>query len=230
MTKDTKETKEIITYKGFDDDWKCRGFLFEVGKTYKHDGPVKACDSGFHVCLNPWDVLSYYDITTPKAECTVAGEIADHHDDSKLAAAEISIKAELKLPEFVTRLVKWLQDETELKDDNASSGDYAQNASSGDYAKNASSGNNTQNASSGYNAKNASSGNRAKNACYGKHSVIASAGVNGIAKGVIGTWISLAEFDGNYKCIGFATGCIGQDGLKPDTWYRAEGGKLVQSG
>lgn len=30
------------------------------------------------------------------------------------------------------------------------------------------------------------------------------------------------------KCIGFATGCIGQDGLEPDTLYRASGGKLVK--
>ena len=47
------------------------------------------------------------------------------------------------------------------------------------------------------------------------------------AKGGNGTWISLAEYDRNNKCVGFATGCIGQDGLLPDTYYRAVGGKLV---
>lgn len=41
-------------------------------------------------------------------------------------------------------------------------------------------------------------------------------------------WISLAEYEyGGKKCIGFANGCIGEDGLDPDVWYKAEGGRLV---
>jgi hypothetical protein len=62
--------------------------------------------------------------------------------------------------------------------------------------------------------------------------VVASAGPDATAKGAAGTWISLAEFEwrnGRYECLGFATGCIGENGLKPDTAYRAEGGKLVQA-
>src|ERR1051325_7439011 len=110
---------------------------------------------------------------------------------------------------------------------NASSGHYATNASSGHYATNASSGHSAKNASSGHYATNASSGHYAKNEAKGEHSVIAAAGANSQAKGAIGTWISLAEYK-DKNCIGFAVGCIGQDGLKPDVWYKAQGGKLVE--
>jgi hypothetical protein len=59
--------------------------------------------------------------------------------------------------------------------------------------------------------------------------VIASSGYFSTAKGVIGTWISLAEFNDKGKCIGFATGCIGKDGLEENIEYKAKGGKLVKA-
>ena len=50
----------MIGFKGFNKDLTCNNFQFEIGKEYKHDGKVKLCNSGFHFCEHPLDVLGYY--------------------------------------------------------------------------------------------------------------------------------------------------------------------------
>jgi hypothetical protein len=176
MKKSVKKDAPIIAYKGFDKDFRCRGFQYEVGKTYTHKGDVVPCESGFHACEDPLDVLSYYDITSSRfAIVEQSGKIARHSEDSKVASAKITITAELKLPEFIRAAIDAVWKAC-TKDKDASSGDYAKNASSGNYATNASSGNGATNASSGDGATNASSGNYAKNASSGYGAKNASSG------------------------------------------------------
>ena len=47
-------------YKAMDDNMQCRGFQFEIGKTYVHDGELVECESGFHFCEQPSGVWCYY--------------------------------------------------------------------------------------------------------------------------------------------------------------------------
>ena len=35
-------------YKVFNSDWTCRGFQYEVGKTYEEDVKPECCERGFH--------------------------------------------------------------------------------------------------------------------------------------------------------------------------------------
>ena len=289
-----------IAYKAFNDDFTCRSFQYEVGRTYTHDGKISMCDAGFDACENPLDVLNYYNLCDSRfAVVELSGEILKHHEgDSKLCAATLRVRAELKFPDFVKAAVQWVIDACQPKDGEsservmASSGDWAQLASSGngaklassgylaqlassgngaklassgylaqlassgDGAKLASSGNGAklassgylaqlassgdwaQLASSGYLAQLASSGDGAKLASSGDGAQLASSGENGVlcssgcdtrAKGKAGTWIALAEFDDDGKCVGFATGCAGRD-FPADTWVCAKDGKLVEVG
>ena len=312
-------TTKITAIKAFDADLRCRGFQYEVGETYRHEGAVIACSGGFHACENPFDVWSYYPVVDSDGRLARYAEVelggATDRRDDKIAAAEITIKAELKLPDFVKRAVASIIAATKGKDEVGnraqigssgydaqigSSGNRAQIGSSGEGAQIGSSGYGAQIGSSGYDAQIGSSGNRAqigssgegaqigssgegaqigssgydarigssgygarigssgnraqigssgydarigssgyharigssgegaRIVCEGDCAVVASAGRAATVSGKAGTWVSLACYDADGYCIGFATGCIGQDGLKPDTPYRAENCKFVE--
>ena len=101
----------IIAYKGFDKNFQCRGFQYEVGKTYEHSGNIEICASGFHACEHPLDVFGYYPPTLSQfAEVVQSGPIARHNADTKLVSAKIEIKAEINLSLMIERAVKWVFD------------------------------------------------------------------------------------------------------------------------
>ena len=83
-------------YKGFDKDMKCRGFQFEVGKTYEE--PVAdLCKAGFHACEYPLDILGYYPPESRFAEVELDGVDPKMGDDSKRVSEKISITGEIGL-------------------------------------------------------------------------------------------------------------------------------------
>ena len=94
---ETIKGKEVIAYKGMNSDMTCRGFQYELGKTYKTD-KVELRNYGFHACLNPIDVLGYYTRKTKSRyfKVKLSGEITKCDDfDAKVAATEITILEEI---------------------------------------------------------------------------------------------------------------------------------------
>ena len=94
---ETIKSKEVIAYKGMKSDMTCKGFHYEVGKTYKID-KVNLCECGFHACLNPRDVFGYYPKyhTSRYFKVKLSGEIAkcDFYN-TKVAATEMTILEEI---------------------------------------------------------------------------------------------------------------------------------------
>ena len=173
--------KKIIAYKGFDKDFKCRDFQYEVGKTYEIDGNIKCCNRGFHACESPMEVFDHYDMLTSRfAEVEQSGEIDKEDNSTKICSSRIKIKAELKLADIINLGVEWLKEITapsKIKANNSSNdGDSAQIGSSGYYAKIGSSGYYAQIGSSGDSAKIGSSGDSAKIGSSGYSAQIASSG------------------------------------------------------
>ncbi len=107
----------FFAYKGFDKDLKCRGFQYEIGKTYSIPEKPEVCVKGFHCCTKLSDVFFYYppwisplpsDGTLRKSDdrfCVVEvlGDVSmePYADNSKLATNKIAIVRELHLPDML---------------------------------------------------------------------------------------------------------------------------------
>lgn len=224
----------IKSYKGFDKDFKCKDFQYEVGKEYEIEGEIKCCERGFHACESPMEVFDYYDMFNSRfAEVEQSGQI-DKEDDNKstkICSSRIKIKAELKLADIINIGIEWLKDITsssKVKADtdlNDNGGDYVQIGSSGDSAQIVSSGDSAQIGSSGYCAKIDSTG---------EYSVIMCAGRNSVVKAKAGSWITLSEwvYDEEKgrtipKCV--KTEYVDGTRIKADTWYKLIDGEFTES-
>ena len=82
-------------YKVFGNDWKCRGFQYELSKTYKHNDVVKICESGFHACIKLVDCFNYYDFN-PENKVAIV-ELSGNMDsnEDKVASSIIDILEEI---------------------------------------------------------------------------------------------------------------------------------------
>lgn len=90
-------------YKVFNSDWTCRGYQYEIGKTYEIAESPKCCKVGFHFCEKLADCFNYYlfDPNNKVAEIEAIGEI--HFDDtnSKCCTNKIVILKELTWAEVL---------------------------------------------------------------------------------------------------------------------------------
>lgn len=205
----TNEQNKIIAYKGFNKDLKCRGFKYEVGKTYKHEGEVKCCNSGFHACENPLDVLVYYNDFDSRY-CKVEQSGVFSKNEEKTASSEINIVSEIGFVGLFQDAIEFIQKNTNpketIKDTDESKVDNARIGSSG------------------YGAQIGSSGD---------NSVICCSGNNSIVKAKKGSWITLAEWEWSDeknriipKCV--KTEYVDGERIKADTWYKLVDGEFKE--
>ena len=197
-------------YKGFNPDMTCRGFKFEEGKTYTED-KAELCKSGFHACLDPLEVLRYYD------PCDSEGNLRKYHeveledvddkreDDTKVCGKKITIGAELNFADLAKAHVEYVKEHLD--------GEKSENAT-GDY----SAATNTGNCSAATNT--------------GKNSVAVAWGRESKAKAAKGSYIVLAEYGvwngEEYPLLHAKMRKVDGKTIKADTFYRLKDGKFVE--
>ncbi|ECD7856567.1 hypothetical protein NPF61_001769 [Salmonella enterica] len=242
-------TKEIVTFKGFNKDLKCRDFQFEIGKTFHHDGKVEACVSGFHACECPFDVFSYYSPADSRFAETISFGITNREEDgdTKIASASITIKAELTLPQFIQRGIEWIWSkidkslEQQIMCGNCSAATNTGNWSAATNTGNRSAATNTGNRSAATNTGNRSAatntgdwsaatntGDWSAAEVSGSQSVAAAFGIEGKARASEGGAIVLCYRDEDGELIHIRASKVGENGIMPNTWYQLnEDGEFV---
>ena len=205
----------MIGYKGFDQNWRCRGKQYEVGKTYEEEKAV-LCQDGMHFCENPFDVFMYYSPGNRARYAEVeADDISPEKDiDSKRVCKKLTIKAELNIIGIVKAGMAYIKEHIDVEKIKEK---VLLNSSTA--------------ATSGYRSTAATSGNSSTAIVEGDDSIAISVGIEGRAKGAVGCWLVLSEW-GKVE-VGYkrkSVKCFYVDGknIKADTLYMLKNGEPVE--
>ena len=207
----------IKGYKGFDKNLQCRGFQYKVGETFEEKGTIKACESGFHFCENPFNVFNYYSPSDSRY-CNVEGDgkIDTDNSDSKVACSKLHIHTEIGLSGLISAGVKFILDKVDWGNNKATNTGYRSAAT------------NTGDQSAATNT-----GNRSAASVEGKDSIAIVTGYDSKAKGAMGCWIVLTErgdWDGNtYPIINVQAFKVDGISIKADTFYKLKNSKPVEA-
>ena len=212
-------SEKIIAYKAMDKNMQCRGKQYEVGKTY-HEDEANCCHAGMHACENPLDVLHYYPLKdSPRFfEVECGGNVDKSGEDSKLACTELTVKGEVNFAGLVKATVNAVFNRVKGKGP-FSSGRYSTAGTSGDYSTAGSSGNYSTAAATGaYCSAKAD----------GKDSIAVVNGACGKARGALGCYIVLTEYDDDGHMICAKMARVDGSAIRENVYYTLKNGEFVE--
>ena len=179
-------------YKAFNPGMICNDKQYAENTDYEEVGG-KICEKGMmHYCVNPFDVLNFYDLVDESGKFSDFAEVNAldqpiSGSDGKFATKKLHIGAKLSFSGFIKACIDYTKEQTIVNMPNSdvttgdstqigNSGDSAKIGSSGDYAQIGSSGDCAKSGSSGDSAQIGSSGHYAKIGSSGKYAQIGSSG------------------------------------------------------
>lgn len=215
-------------YKAFEKGLICRGKQYAENTVFEEDEAVVG-KKGMHFCKDPLAVLDYYPLVDDRGNISEFAEVEaldePMTDDNQMyCSKKLKIKGKINFAQLVQASVKF---------DYKKTGETKVKTTKKDFAKIGSSGYSAQIGSSGNYAQIGSSGDFAKIGSSGKYSVICCAGNGSIAKGKVGSWITLSEWKWNDEEQAYIPICVRTekiDGvkIKADTFYKLQNGEFVE--
>ena len=209
-------------YKAFNPGMICNDKQYAENTDYEEVGG-KICEKGMmRYCVNPFDVLNFYDLVDESGKFSDFAEVNAldqpiSGSDGKFATKKLHIGAKLSFAGFIKACIDYTKEQTIV---NMPKSDVT-------------TGNSAQIGSSGNSAQIGSSGDSAQIDSTGVDSVICCAGHGCTVKAKIGSWITLAEWEYSEekgrsvpRCV--KTEYVDGEKIKADTWYRLKNGEFVE--
>ena len=180
--------------------------------TYTEDKAI-CCISGMHACENPLDVFQYYrpDGKNRFFEVECNGAINKGENDSKLACTELKVTGELSLAKFIRLSVQTTFELAMNRAKKKTSGYYSSAATSGDSS--------TATATGGYCSAQVE----------GKNSLAIANGAHSKARGVLGCYLVLTEYDDGGKLLWAKIAKVDGTAIKENVWYTLKNGEFEEA-
>ena len=238
-------SKKIIAYKAMDKNMMCRGKQYEVGKTY-HEDKADCCHAGMHACENPLDVLRYYkpDGKSRFFEVECSGDISrGDGKDSKLACTELKVTGEINLTKIlklgaeatikrVNKKIEEAKDKSKTAAGDSSvgsaAGDSSVGSAAGDYSVGSAAGDSSVGSAAGDYSVGSAAGDSSRAEALGEDSIAVANGAHSKARGAIGCYLVLTEYDNNGSMICAKMSQVDGKTIKENVWYILENGEFVE--
>ena len=222
-----------MNYKGMDANMQCRGFQYEVGKEYETDEAV-ACETGFHACEYPLDVINYYAPAESRyAVVEQSGKISKSGEDTKVASTKIKIVAEIGIAGLVKAAIEYTKTRAKEEPGGHATGNQGAASATGDQGAASATGDQGAASATGNQGAASATGYQGAASATGKAGVALAAGFGCKAKGAIGCAICVVErgnWDGEtYPIINIKAAIVDGDIIKADTYYMLINGAFVEA-
>ena len=210
-------------YKGFKKGLICdptgkNPFQYAENTTFE-ESDAKICNCGLHFCENPFDVLEHYGFVGNNGTLNEFAEVEALDEcltdnNKKFVTKKLHIGARLSIAGLVQAFVNFTFGRVDWKNDAAT------NTSDWSAATN------TGNRSAATNT-----GNWSAAAVEGKESFAIATGIEGKAKGSLGCYIAVAEYEeteDGYRLVDFKSHIVDGETIKADTFYMLKNGEFVE--
>ena len=213
-------------YKGYNKGLICRGKQYAENTVFEEEN-AEICKSGMHFCENPFDVLEHYGYVNNKAELNEFTEVEAlgdclTDDNKKYTTKKLKIGSKLSIAGFCKAFVDFTFSKINWKNSAATNtGDMSAATNTG-YRSAAT---NTGDVSAATNT-----GNYSAATVEGKNSFAIATGIESKAKGKLGCYIAVAEWEkinGEWQIKNFKAHKVDGKTIKEDTFYMLKNGKFV---
>ena len=246
--------EKITSYKGFNKDMTCRDFQYKEGESYEEPS-AKACERWFHAYEYPLDCLDYYSPNESVYHVVEqSGEISRHSDDTKVASTKIKIGAEINIAGLVKAAIEYTMkrvnpeakaDErqgassaTGYKGASSATGDYGASSATGYKGASSATGDYGASSATGNCGASSATGYKGASSAGDSESVAVAWGYHGKAKGVLGSYLVLADWEGDeydywhqnlWQLKGAKMVQVDGKDIKPDTFYTMRNGEIIEA-